>query len=506
MRWTGAVAGTSTVPGVPGYRTGRLLGFGSSGEVWSAVSEDGGELVALKILPGGGGNDPRVLRESLVLRRVRHPHVVRLRDVVPVPGVGTVLVLDRALGGSLAALVAARGPLDVAEVVTVLTPLAGALADLHERGLVHGDVSAANILFDQSGRPLLSDLAAAAVMGEGRRDAGYGTAGFVAPEVEAGAVPAPPADVFGLAAVAWHALTGRPPARAAERAPLVAVAPHVPAELALLLEEALDTDPGRRPPPRGLAARSFAAAPAEPVRLVPTDPAAAPAEVVTHRLRVTAAATEEAPERTRGRHRRRGSFRLGPAGTQVVLAVLTAGLVIALAWVAAPALLGSSGAAEAGVADVADLTETGGLPETLAVPAAVDVPEAVVAALEGDNPVAAVPALAWLRARGLTIGSRELLERVNAPDGPALADDLGRLDALRAAGTVLDGLTFDVRRVELVRREGPVAVVEAAVATSAHRQVDEDGSVVREMPAGDERVSRLVLRLGPSGWQVVRLE
>ncbi|MFZ5872003.1 MAG: protein kinase domain-containing protein, partial [Actinomycetota bacterium] len=132
------MTGLDDVPRVPGYRTDRLLGFGGTGEVWAAVTEDGGEPVALKVLRVPEEETDRLLRETALLRRVDHPHVVRLRTVARVPGHGPVLVLDRALGGSLGALVSARGPLDVGEVVTVLTPLAGALADLHERGLVHG--------------------------------------------------------------------------------------------------------------------------------------------------------------------------------------------------------------------------------------------------------------------------------------------------------------------------------------------------------------------------------
>lgn len=479
---------------VPGYRTGRLLGAGGSGEVWSAVREDGGEHVALKVV-AGRADDGQALREGLVLRRVRHPHVVRLREVVPVPGVGTVLVLDRALGGSLAALVAARGPLDVGEVVTVLTPLAGALADLHERGLVHGDVSPGNVLFDELGRPLLSDLGTARIIGEGGGGRPYGTPGYTDPAATGGS-PTPSSDVFALAAVAWLALTGRAPAPPSQRAPLVTVAPHVPADLALVLEEALDVDPDRRPHLRALAVRCFRAARAEPVRLVPTDPAAAPAEVVTHRIRAEAAAAGATGPTSGRRARHRGRPALTVPARVLALAVAAAAAVVTAAWLAVP-LLDRAGAESAGEPRATVTARPGASPA--------DVPPAVAAALEGDNPRAAVPALAWLRARGFSTGSAALLERANAPGGDALAADLQRLDALRETGAVLDGLAFDVRRTELVSRDGPVAVVDAAVVTSPHRHVDAEGSVVRSVPAGEERVSRLVLQRGGSGWQVVRL-
>lgn len=155
---TGVSASVSSAsnraPSVPGYRTRQILGVGSSGEVWSAVEISSGKSVALKLVSVREDDRARVRRECLTARRIDHAHVLRLRSVVEVGPDVLALVLDYAPGGSLAGLVAARGALEPGEVVTVLTPLATALADLHERGLVHGDVSPGNILFAEDGRPL----------------------------------------------------------------------------------------------------------------------------------------------------------------------------------------------------------------------------------------------------------------------------------------------------------------------------------------------------------------
>ena len=133
---------------------------------------------------------------------------MRLRAVVGA-GDDLVLVLDLAPGGSLARLVAGRGPLPPGEVVTVAVPLAQALADVHARGLVHGDVTPANVLFAADGRPLLSDLGVSRLLGEGSTETA-GTSGFVDPAVLAGGTR-PAADVHGLAATCVAALTGSPP-------------------------------------------------------------------------------------------------------------------------------------------------------------------------------------------------------------------------------------------------------------------------------------------------------
>jgi len=499
------------VPRVPGYRTGRMLGYGATGQVWAAVGEHDEGPVALKVLRGGPDDAAQVLAETALLRRLEHPHVVRLRTVADVPGHGPVLVLDRALGGSLAALVRARGGLDVGEVVTVLAPLAGALADLHEQGLVHGDVAPGNVLFDGRGAPLLGDLSAARVVGQEPGEP-VGTPGFADPALLTGARPAPASDVYGLAAAGWLALTGDPPPSAGERPPLVALVPGVPEALVAVLEQALDASPERRPTARELAARCFDAAPAVPVRLVPTDPAAAPAEVVTHRLRVAAASATE-PE---GRRGRRGRHLRRPRGraARLVLGGTAVGLLVgAGGWAAAAGVLpgGLPGSAPdpAAVEDLEGAGQDAAAPDQGAPddePAETEVPEAVLVALAGDDPRAAVPALAWLRARAFSTDDAQLLARASTAGGEALAADLERLEQLRAGGVRLDGLGFDVRAVEVVEHTEQTAVLDASVVTSAHRQVDASGAVLAQVPEGEPRTSRLRLERDELGaWRVAGL-
>lgn len=203
---------------IPGYVAEELIGFGASGEVWRGRSVDSGDAVALKRLrepaAGGGLREPaaggaaRLRREAALLAALDHPHLLGVRAVVEADGTA-VLVLDYAAGGSLAMLLRARGRLSPGEVVTVLAPVAAAVAHAHGEGLVHGDVTPANVLFRADGRPLLADLGVARLVGE-RHDP-QSTPEYVDPAVAAGAAPGPASDVFMLAAVALHALTGAPP-------------------------------------------------------------------------------------------------------------------------------------------------------------------------------------------------------------------------------------------------------------------------------------------------------
>jgi serine/threonine protein kinase len=323
---------------VPGLHLERILGRGGHAEVWEAVDVGSGERVAVKLRrapapagsgpaargrPRGGGRDDgraddgggapeaaeRLAREIALLRRIDHPHVVRLRRVLDLPDGSRAMVLDHAAGGSLAALVRSRGRLRPGEVSTLLIALARALADLHGRGLVHGDLSPGNVLFTGDGRPLLSDLGLASVLGADPQEATWGTPGFVDPAPLPAGDPA--RDVWGLGAVAWFALTGRPPAgpldddpdrrhpdgdalvSRADRAaggpgagglPATGVHPGaVPvgellqardaarrATLLRLIRDCLAEEPGRRPDPADLARRAWRAVPPAPVRLAPS--------------------------------------------------------------------------------------------------------------------------------------------------------------------------------------------------------------------------------------------
>ena len=257
--------GCSSVAGVGvacvelrGYVVEQLLGRGSSGEVWRARVAATGEAVALKRIPT---EDPEAVRrvrtEAALLTELDHPHLVRLHTLIPTGDSG-VLVLDLAEGGSLAQLLAARGRLTPGEVITAVAPVGAALAYLHRNGVVHGDVSAANILFLADGAPMLSDVGVARLAGD-VSDV-HSTPAYIDPAVAAGCVPGPQSDVFMLGAVALHALTGQPPWPAADAQEALALAAQgrlddiaarlaaagVPEAMAAVLGRALAVDPHRR--------------------------------------------------------------------------------------------------------------------------------------------------------------------------------------------------------------------------------------------------------------------
>src|SRR5215217_1373878 len=269
----------ATAPVVPGYTLEARLGRGGSGEVWRAVPRRGGSPVAVKVLVAG---DPeRQAREAALLGELDHPHLVRLIEVVHQPRRGgaprVALVLELLAGGSLADVLARRGRLQPGEVVTAIAPVAAALAHAHGEGVVHGDLSPGNIVFTAEGRPVLTDLGVARVLGEAA--AGEVTPAYVDPTVARGGAPGPASDVFGVAAAAFHALTGIPPWNAAGPADTLAVAaagvlpdlaelaPDAPPGLVEVIGRGLAADPHDRGSAAAFALDLRHACRPEPVRL-----------------------------------------------------------------------------------------------------------------------------------------------------------------------------------------------------------------------------------------------
>lgn len=558
----------TTAPRVAGYTTGRLLGRGGSATVWLGTEEQTGREFALKCFhpPGqsrcgssglsekaGQGDavqeddavhEDAVQREIRILSVLDHQHLTTAHRAVRFDsgtGGGTALVLDYAPGGSLAQLVAARGRLGVGETVTVLTPIAQALAYLHGKGFTHSDVSPGNVLFTGQGKPLLSDVGIARILGDPGRGGGAGTPGFLDPApvdaVRAGLQPE--RDVYSLAAVGWYCLAGAAPPVTAERPPLSLLVPGVPKELAAALESGLNEDRRLRPTAAALAAAVYRSAPPRPVDLAASVHPTVLPELVTRRhvppssgrnriirparfkekldgwhRRLLAAQwvkgraagprlpfpSTAAEPAARGRHagpmvrarpdRPRPRTFIIPAAGAVALAV---------AWwmVAAPAgPLPSEPGSTAGApaATVAAAGQAG---------AGADAVREARQHAAAPNPAVAVAGLAALRDHAFTSGRLELLDEVNAKDSPAAAADGRTAERLRGSGRVLAGFASFLSDVvtEDVASNGR-AVVRATSATSAYEEKDRAGTVLAAGAASAGQRLRLVLVSRDGTWRI----
>jgi len=491
---------------VPGYDAVELLGYGSGGEVWLARDRATGTPVALKRLRPGAdlGARDRLRREAAVLAGVDHPHVVRLRTVVG-DGDALVLVLDLASGGSLARLLATRRRLQPGEVVTLAVPLAQALAAVHVQGLVHGDVTPANVLFDGDGRPLLSDLGVARLLGAGP-GAPHGTRGFLDPAVLAGATPGPASDVHGLAATCLAALTGTAPYD--ERGDRVPVPDGTHPGLVAVLERALAPDPWDRPAADELAVAVYDAAPPEPVHLDRTG--AAPAPHVPDLQQGAAAATHQVhpgPRPDDGEPVAAGVPRgqaAWVAARRLAAAVRSRGrlaLVVAVVG-GAVGMAAVTGMAWAGVGG----TEQ---PAGLAAAATTRAPSPTA---EPPAPAEPVPAtgrwaetLAGLdlaRSDAFAAGDPAGLRAVYAAGSPALARDTRVLRRLADAGLRAEGLRLTTTTVHPVGRSAGRVRLAVTDLMPAYRLVDAGGTVVERRVGRGPRSWTVELAADGQGWRV----
>lgn len=200
---------------VPGRYALEPLGGGWDYEVYLAWDEHLHALVVAKLLRPGRVRDEHALRsltrEAELLRRLAHPVLVR-GFAADLDGERPHLVLEHLEGPTLASVIRRTGVLALEQLVPLTFQLASALQYLANEGVVHLDVKPGNVILGAP--PRLIDLSVARdVEAAARIRRPVGTDPYMAPEqCDPTLAPiGPPADVFGLGATLYEAVSGRVP-------------------------------------------------------------------------------------------------------------------------------------------------------------------------------------------------------------------------------------------------------------------------------------------------------
>ncbi|MFN0050677.1 MAG: protein kinase domain-containing protein [Planctomycetales bacterium] len=253
----GGLADTESADTLAGRRTlGRYrllnkLGEGGMGSVWRGEDPLDGRPVAIKVLRRDRAKNAlqikRFQREARLLAEVNNPYLANLLEV-NAEGDLHFLVLEFVDGQNLGEYLRERGPLPEREALAILADVARGLVAPHERGIVHRDIKPENILVERSDadasagrddaprRVRLTDFGLARHVDESesmqltRAGVVVGTPLYFAPEQCAGDSQVDVrADVYGLGATLFHALTGRPPFDADSVIGLISKHLHEPA-------------------------------------------------------------------------------------------------------------------------------------------------------------------------------------------------------------------------------------------------------------------------------------
>lgn len=210
------------MPEISGYRLLRVINHGGMSTVYLARQHALGRDVAIKVMSPQALSDEvsrrRFENEVRTIARLEHPHVVRIYEVgrtthglpyYAMPYMSRGHLGQRDFGGN------ERRACEIALM------LLSVLEYAHQRSIVHRDVKAENVLFDDADRPLLADFGIAL-----RKDWGgarmtatglaVGSTAYMAPEQARGEVVDGRADLYALGVLIWEMLAGKLPYEAAD--------------------------------------------------------------------------------------------------------------------------------------------------------------------------------------------------------------------------------------------------------------------------------------------------
>jgi serine/threonine-protein kinase len=305
------------------YRILAPLGRGGMGDVYRADDLKLDQPVALKFLSACRSTDSAWLRryenEVRLARKVTHPNVLRVYDIVETQGY-VFITMEYVDGEDLSSLLRRIGRLTSDKAIQIARQLCAGLGAAHDQGVLHRDLKPANIMIDGRGQVRIADFGIAALASQDEPSGPVpGTPAYMAPEFFEGGRPSIRSDLYALGIVLFEVATGKEPFegqpptghdRTTAPARLSVLAPDINPTLDTVILQCLAHDPRQRP------ASAYAIAAALPGG----DP-----------LRLALAAGETPSPSMVAAAGNGGLFPLGAATGCLIVGLLALALVVALA-------------------------------------------------------------------------------------------------------------------------------------------------------------------------------
>ena len=252
------------------YQLTRVVGSGGMATIYAAIDLRLDRQVAVKIMHSHLAQDEqfvsRFIREAKAAASLSHPNIVAVLDQGWNQGGSpcVFIVMELIEGATLRDYLIEQDSLSPERALSIITPVASALAAAHKLGIVHRDIKPENILVSKEGRIKIADfgLARGALLGNtmtAESSVILGSVSYLSPEQVQRGVADARSDIYSLGIVLFEILTGQKPYQGEdpvqvaikhvnERVPAPStLKPGLSVEIDQLVLSATDIDPDKRP-------------------------------------------------------------------------------------------------------------------------------------------------------------------------------------------------------------------------------------------------------------------
>ena len=252
------------------YQLTRVVGSGGMATIYAAIDLRLDRQVAVKVMHSHLAQDEqfvsRFIREAKAAASLSHPNIVAVLDQGWNQGGApcVFIVMELIEGATLRDYIIEQGALSAERALSIITPVASALAAAHKLGIVHRDIKPENILVSKEGRIKIADfgLARGALLGNtmtAESSVILGSVSYLSPEQVQRGVADARSDIYSLGIVLFEILTGQKPYQGEdpvqvaikhvnERVPAPStIKPGLTIEMDQLVLSTTDIDPDRRP-------------------------------------------------------------------------------------------------------------------------------------------------------------------------------------------------------------------------------------------------------------------